>query len=346
MSEAVMPDGYYRKLLQSVMKTTPDLIYFKDRQHRLVHVGQTYADLFEVEPEALLGEPTRELWPNEADDIIETEQRVLEGESVTGKERLVTHPDGEEHWYSVYKLPIRDDDGSIQGLFAIDRDITQRKELEERLSVVNRILRHDIRSAVNVIRGNARLARKANGNRSTMLDTIVAEADHLHGMSEKARVLEEALASTCPDLDTMAVDGVIRSKLLAIQDDHRDVSVQSTIEGPAQAEASVRIGTALDAILSNAVRHNDSAEPELRVMVRDLTPEEDWVEIRVADNGPGIPADELEPIESGLETDLEHTSGLGLWVAKWIIEESGGKLRFEPNEPRGTEVVIRLPAAE
>lgn len=75
----------------------------------------------------------------------------------------------------------------------------------------------------------------------------------------------------------------------------------------------------------------------------EATASEPDVVIEISDNGPGIPETELEPLRAGMETALEHTSGLGLWIANWIVEASGGTLSFAANDPRGTVVRIELP---
>jgi Signal transduction histidine kinase len=50
--------------------------------------------------------------------------------------------------------------------------------------------------------------------------------------------------------------------------------------------------------------------------------------LSVADDGPGIPDDERMVLNRATETSLEHGSGLGLWLAKWLVDASGGGLTF------------------
>ncbi|MDX1746566.1 MAG: ATP-binding protein [Halobacteriales archaeon] len=69
------------------------------------------------------------------------------------------------------------------------------------------------------------------------------------------------------------------------------------------------------------------------------------MEVRVADDGPGIPEPDRKVLV-GTDTGLENASGLGLWLVNWIVSESGGEVHYEPNEPRGSVVVIRLPPVE
>jgi signal transduction histidine kinase len=65
------------------------------------------------------------------------------------------------------------------------------------------------------------------------------------------------------------------------------------------------------------------------------------VRLTVADDGPGIPKAEIEVIEEGQETPLEHASGLGLWLVQHVVEQSGGDVEFEVED--GTRVHLTLP---
>jgi signal transduction histidine kinase len=68
-----------------------------------------------------------------------------------------------------------------------------------------------------------------------------------------------------------------------------------------------------------------------------------WVRVVIADNGPGLPEQDRTAITEGRETALEHASGLGLWLAHWLVDRSGGHLRFHDASPRGTVVELLLP---
>jgi signal transduction histidine kinase len=69
----------------------------------------------------------------------------------------------------------------------------------------------------------------------------------------------------------------------------------------------------------------------------------EFVEITVADDGPGIPDIELDVLAENQETPLKHGSGLGLWLIDWLVDHLDGELTFESREPRGTIVTVRLP---
>jgi sensor histidine kinase regulating citrate/malate metabolism len=67
------------------------------------------------------------------------------------------------------------------------------------------------------------------------------------------------------------------------------------------------------------------------------------VSIEIADNGPGIPDSEWEIIKTGLETPLQHTSGIGLWILYWSVTAMGGTVERAANEPRGTVLTVEIP---
>jgi signal transduction histidine kinase len=102
------------------------------------------------------------------------------------------------------------------------------------------------------------------------------------------------------------------------------------------------VDSAIDNVLENAIVHADTDRPAVDV---GLSAGEAWVELRIADRGPGIPQQELTALERGDEAPLTHSSGLGLWLTEWIVSESGGTLRFETNEPSGTVVSMTFRAA-
>jgi len=121
---------FRRQLWESLLQNTPDLVYFKDDQHRLVMASRAYGQIFDQDTQELMGLTADDLWPQEAAEIMADEREVLRGEPMFKKERKATLPDGEERWYSLTKIPIYEGKG-ITGFFAIDKDITERKMAEQ-----------------------------------------------------------------------------------------------------------------------------------------------------------------------------------------------------------------------
>jgi PAS domain S-box-containing protein len=121
-----------RKLWDAVMEQTPELVYFKDAQHRIIRASQAYADIYGLDAEELIGKTAADLWPGEAEQILADERHVFEGNTITNKVRKVTGPQGETRWYSLTKVPMYEE-GEVVGFFAIDKEVTPRIEAEKAL---------------------------------------------------------------------------------------------------------------------------------------------------------------------------------------------------------------------
>jgi len=118
-----------------LLKTTPDYIFIKDKEHKFLYASDTIAKNcgFE-EGSELSGKTDFELFPEKFAKIYyEEEKKVLEkGKNITSKEEPYMK-DGKVCYISTTKRPILDENGNIVGVFAICRDISKRKKIEEEL---------------------------------------------------------------------------------------------------------------------------------------------------------------------------------------------------------------------
>lgn len=213
----------------------------------------------------------------------------------------------------------------------------------ERLMVMNRVLRHNVRNDLNVVQGRAELIASRNaGVDARDAETIADVAQNLVAQSDKARTLESLMGAE-GDHQSIDLATVVERELAALGQTYPDI--QLAIEMPEQipVEAAPSLDTAVANLLENAAKHNDAEKPQVSVAV-DWNPTQ--TELVIADNGPGVPEHELDVLDEGSETKLRHTSGLGLWTTVWVVEHSDGEIEFEDNDPRGTTVRVRLPSAE
>jgi len=123
-------------LLQTLMDSVPDSIYFKDDQNRFIKVNKSKAAHSNVKPEEMIGKTDFDFLPEEeARKAFEDDKEVLEtGKFIINKVEQLTNADGSIRWVSVTKIPRFDGEGNIIGTMGISRDITDLKRLEERYS--------------------------------------------------------------------------------------------------------------------------------------------------------------------------------------------------------------------
>ncbi|MFB6146557.1 MAG: ATP-binding protein [Halobacteriaceae archaeon] len=218
------------------------------------------------------------------------------------------------------------------------------RRLSDRLTVLNRVLRHDIRNTVNVILGNTKLLERGTSDTETVTRTINTKARELATLSDRARQLEQLLEREETPSTTLDVACVLEAKAMRVSDDHPDVAVETDLPESLSVRANPLIETAFDELLDNAVEHADADPTRIEVSAApDPGSRTGSVRVRIADNGPGIPDSELDVLRRGHETGLEHASGLGLWLVTWVVEASGGTVDFDT--VGGTTVSLVLPAA-
>jgi PAS domain S-box-containing protein len=128
--------AHERYLLQSLMDTTPDGIYFKDRDGRFIRTNKDLAERVGLsDPDEILGKTDFDLFAEEfARQSYADEQEIIRtGRPLIAREEKAVWPDGRVAWLSTTKMPLRDPRGDVIGTFGISRDITARKQAEERL---------------------------------------------------------------------------------------------------------------------------------------------------------------------------------------------------------------------
>lgn len=122
--------------------------------------------------------------------------------------------------------------------------------------------------------------------------------------------------------------------------------MSTSLPDRAVVEVNPIFSEALAELLTNAIEHTDNETPKITIAVDLESGPRHMTELRIMDNGPGIPASQLEPLEKGKERQLLHLDGMGLWFVKWTVRHSGGDLRFETDEQPGTTVYIQVPKAD
>ena len=217
------------------------------------------------------------------------------------------------------------------------------REREQQLEVLNRVLRHNLQNDMNVIIGHAEMLPRFSENEQVKnaSETIVRMGEELVSHGQKARQLETAMGG---DSDPITVDlsELAESVVDPYRRDHPDIDFQVTAPASARARVDNSFELALDNLVENAVAYNDAEDPWVGVTVETTA---DGVRVQIADNGPGIPAHEYEVLEEGAETALQHGSGVGLWLAHWVVDASEGRLSFSERQPRGTVVEIVVPTS-
>ncbi|MFB6082596.1 MAG: ATP-binding protein [Halanaeroarchaeum sp.] len=236
--------------------------------------------------------------------------------------------------------------GYVMGVYDVDRkrEAERAERLHTQASVLNRVLRHDIRNDATVIQGYADLLGDVEAVDDELIRTIDRRVDDIVSLSETARKLERVMASDATERTTVDLATVVEEQCTRVEGAFPDVDLTVETASPARVRAHDLVGSAVYNVVSNAAEHNDADDPQVGVSMEWV--DDRWVRVAVCDNGPGIPEEEREVLTEGSESALKHSNGLGLWLVNWIVRRSGGALTIDDRDPRGTEVACYFERAD
>jgi PAS domain S-box-containing protein len=317
-------------------------------ERRFTFVSPTVEEFLGYTANELDGEPTSVVIPDDQTNELAREylDEVADGEALQVRDFPLENSDGQTVHADIRIVPIYDPNtpedektpDDIIGAQSMVRDATERRRREGLISVINRVLRHNVRNELSVINGYAEmLAADLDGDAASKADQIVKTGNRLLDLSESAREIE-ANRDQSPDLEPVDIVPVIEESVQQLRQRYPDASVEIDTPETAFAESLPRVETALWELLDNAAKHGGE-HPSVEVEVKET---DDQILVTISDSGPGIPESELEVLETGSEEQLIHGQGLGLWLADWLVRNLDGEIEF-PQDTQMTRVTVRLP---
>lgn len=322
---------------EAVMEEMRDAVVTLDGERRVVDCNGAARDLFDLGGD-YVGRSAEELFDVLPADVLDR----FEAKADTETQVSVETPDGTRHFsVSISPVAVGSD---VAGRVVVLRDVTplvaRERALEERQGeldllrqVLTRVLRHNLRNALTTIHGNAEtLVDELEGEHATRARRILDASDGLVRISDKAGHVERIAADDEPvthDLSAVVGDVVAdcRPRFPAVR-------FETDVPGRIEVEAGRGLQVAVEALVENAAEYGDAADPRVTVRI-----EHEGPRLHVTDNGSGIPESEVDVLEAHEETPLEHGSGIGLWLAKWVADHSGATLRFDSGRD-GTTVTM------
>lgn len=202
--------------------------------------------------------------------------------------------------------------------------------------VLNRVLRHNLRNDISVIRGYTQIMAEQMDN-PRFGEAALRNIDKLIRLAEKARQLDRVVAADAKSEPTDITE-LIEDIAQNVTKKYPHAAITINCDEPVTADVLPSFEQAVTELIENAAEHAGET-PTVTVSV-DLVP--NAVEIRIADDGPGLAEHEASVLEAGTETPLTHGSGLGLWLAHWIVSSHDGSIEAGVTDD-GTTMTVTIP---
>lgn len=202
------------------------------------------------------------------------------------------------------------------------------KELQEVMSILNRMLRHDVKNKLQIIVSYVEAYMMKRDE--AYLEKVFEAVEEINKYLDKVREIDRALSAGSEQLKPVNVRKVVEEVL-------KFYDIPAKIQGSGVALADDVLYSVIDNIVNNAIKHGKTEKIDVYIDRM-----EDEVEIRIVDYGVGIPAEAKKKIFEGYNLTLKEKTGLGLYIVKKVVERYGGRVWVEDTKPKGATFVIRL----
>lgn len=219
------------------------------------------------------------------------------------------------------------------------RLIDRREDLRLLDEILARILRHNLRNKLTTIQGNAEYIRDSvDQSLQPMVDSIIKACQKVEETAEQAREMR-TVVNDDNDTTTVSLRQAVEQSLEELRSEFPAVTFQATFESTPTVVAHPTLVAAIRQLARNGAEHHTLDRPpvvEVTVFESNAGPA-----VEVTDNGPGIPAHELDIFEMDSESDLQHGSGAGLWLVDRLADYSNASVEFTVDD--GTTVRLTFP---
>ncbi len=365
--EALFKEQYLMEILMNII---PDHLYFKDIDSKFIRISKSNNSSFHLnDASEAIGKTDYDFFTEEhARTAYEDEQEIIRTGKPIIKEERETWVNGPDTWVFTTKLPLRDREGNIVGTFGISRDITERKRFEEELlkakeraeasdrlkTAFMRNISHEIRTPLNGILGFGQLVSEPNishSDKEEFLMMLNESCDRL--INTVTNIMDTSLiVSGNQDVQKKNVSLVGMLDELYNKFNHRCVQkkiVLSVQKQPVPDDFLIKsdpelLNKVMNHLIDNAIKYTKAGFIEFgsRIAEKDVV-------LFVKDSGIGISVSEQQRIfEHFSQGDVSNTrdhegSGLGLSIAKGLVELLGGRIWVESVKGEGSSFFVTIP---
>jgi PAS domain S-box-containing protein len=354
----------------SMLESVPDAIVIADRDGKILFLNAVAQRLFGYGPDELAGKPVEVLMPARFRQMHGVYRSGYHAAPRTrpmglGLDLFALKKNGEEFAAEISLAPMRVGD-ELYAVSAI-RDVSERKQIEERARLYRKaqeevrerdeflsIASHELRTPVTALQLQLQmLQRVAARARDEWPEGLVTKVEALERQTKRIAVLVNELL----DVSRMRLGKLeLRLEDVDLADVARETAAHlegegarsgSLVELRAQGPASgrwdrLRLEQVILNLLSNAIKFGQG-----KPIVVSVDSDDARARLRVHDEGIGVPADDQSRIFQRFERAVpaQHFGGLGLglWIARQIVEAHGGTITLESSPSAGTTFLVDLP---
>jgi len=318
-----------------------------DHHGRIQMFNQAFARLFQVRDDALGRSVLEALRSHELDELV---RRTRESGRVFGAELELRGPEPRSLQINAAGLG----PGSAQGMILVFHDLTRLRQLENLRKDFVANVSHELRTPLSLIKGCVETLLDGTGDdpeqARRFLQIIARHTNRLTCLIEDLLTLsrlESGTALLSPSPTDLRALGDRTAEDLAARAAERGTRPENEVPAGLTASADAeRVLQVLFNLVDNAIKYG---RPQGRVVIGGRAVDEEFVELWVRDDGPGLPREALGRVfERFYRVDRNRSreqggTGLGLAIVKHIVQSHGGEVRVESEPGQGATFYFTLP---
>ncbi|HVB86070.1 MAG TPA: PAS domain S-box protein [Candidatus Dormibacteraeota bacterium] len=350
-----------QEFVRRLVKCFPDMIAVLDREGRFTYLSQRAREMLGVSPQEYLGRKIGgATHPDDQPELASMVQGIVGGTSELSQvESRVRHKDGSWRTLRTTASPMFDEQGQIAGVVASVRDVTelnlagQKTAQKEKFAAMGQMMAgaaHELNNPLTAILGVSDLLRERATDDSTrrQIDLILQQARRAAGIIQNLLAFSRFTAQGRPKLRLEELlNEVLRAQSASLAQKKVDVKFAAAPAALPSVEGDRRL---LSQVFSNLITNAEQSVAASRdhgtieIVLRDV---EGRVCVTIADNGSGIPPENLSKVFDPFFTTKRPGggSGLGLTICLAVVKDHGGTIEVSSTAGMGAAFHVFLPAA-
>jgi PAS domain S-box-containing protein len=347
------------KRLSTLINSMVDFVNFKDGEGRWIQANEYGLKLFQLEDVDYRGKKDSELaqyskfYSKELIFCETSDEETWLNGTVTRCEEVLPLPDGTFKTFDTVKVPLFHKDGSREGLVIIGRDVTETKEMEERLrrteklSVVGELsasVAHEIRNPLTSLKGFVQLLQMENPAHQYYYQIMLDELNRIN------HIVGELLLLAKPQhikFSKMSIQKILNDVLSLLNVEASLYNVQIKKNFPGESLLLECEPNQLKQLFINIIKNSIEATKSGGMITITVEPvETNQLSITIMDTGCGISKDRLERMGEPFYSSKDKGTGLGLTVSYKIVQSHQGTIQFDSEIDEGTTVKILFPRTQ
>ena len=347
-----------KQRLDALLDTAADGILILSPDHTITRCNPAFAHFLGVTPQLLIGKSHEEVVVLvRHSDNMTLEQAEAGGWPLTPKATLyvegdLRRPEGVPLPVGITYAPLTSPEGGLVNIIATVRDITRFREAEEIKSTFISVISHELKTPVALIKGYVGTLRRedASWDREVIEDSlkvIEEEADRLtvliENLLDASRLQAGGIKINLCDIDLKNLAERVAERFRTQTSQHK-LSVDFPEDYPIIVGDEERLSQVFSNLISNAIKYSPSGG-EIRIAGQVRA---DAVIVCITDQGPGVAPEDMPHIFDRFYRSQDATrttkgAGLGLYLARAVVEAHGGRIWVEPQSGAGARICFSLP---